>query len=458
VTTNERETKGSRVKLLPHQRALVETVLNSTSKRITLLSGDVGSGKTTALVALAGRLLQEQPTARALILVRAAVQRQFVERLREDGTPTLLVDRYQFREMLDSATKGETWPGGVVAVLSRDFAMQPDINESLSRTHWDLLIADEAHNFRGNAAKLLDQVGASAERFVLVTAMLSDLKHTHAFSTENATIVEWQRNQIVDHGGRLLDTAPQPIFHQVAFNLTPTELALHEKMKHLCNVLEAATQPRGLISNALQPRLKSSPPAVESILRTIAPRILAIGELTQQHEITEDVDFEEEIKFRFDPANVDETSTLIGSVLEQLDKMTVDSKLDAVGKLLSRITATKNSSKRVCILTDYFATLWYLSAYFEGESTDNVLLYGEMTVQDSHRSLTAFANGEGVLIATRAAITEEVDLSETTDLVLYDDPDNNKLLQEMLARFEKIDRRRQLNVHVLVPSVERKAS
>src|SRR5438093_11393649 len=93
---------NSPMKLLPHQGALIETFFDPASKRLILLRGEVGLGKSVALAALASRLLQEQPTARVLFLVPAAMRSQFAERLRERSTPILLVDRYQFREMLDS--------------------------------------------------------------------------------------------------------------------------------------------------------------------------------------------------------------------------------------------------------------------------------------------------------------------------------------------------------------------
>lgn len=77
--------------------------------------------------------------------------------------------------------------------------------------------AGELHGFMGGHAKTLERVRASAERVVLATAMMSDFKLTHAFSIEDVTIVEWQRDRIVDHDGKLLETAPRPILHQVLF-------------------------------------------------------------------------------------------------------------------------------------------------------------------------------------------------------------------------------------------------
>ena len=91
------EPKGARVQLLPHHSALADTALNPTGKRIILLHADVGLGKSTALAALAGRLLQANPSARALLLVPGALRDQFRQTFQQVGTPSLLVDRYKFR-------------------------------------------------------------------------------------------------------------------------------------------------------------------------------------------------------------------------------------------------------------------------------------------------------------------------------------------------------------------------
>ncbi len=89
MTTTDREPKISQMRLLPHQTALLDIFFNPTSERVVVLRGDVGLGKSVALVALAGRLLRERPTARALFLVPGATRSQFVELLRREDTPTL---------------------------------------------------------------------------------------------------------------------------------------------------------------------------------------------------------------------------------------------------------------------------------------------------------------------------------------------------------------------------------
>src|SRR5262245_51480643 len=167
---SQTETRNLPLKLLPHQSALVETVLAPSTERVVLLRGDVGLGKGAALIGLATRLLKEQPASRVLVLVPAvALQHQFVERFREQGVPAVLLDRYRLREMLDAAPEPELWRPGVVAVVNLDFAKRPDVQDRLTDTRWNLVIADEAHSIRGARADLLRAVMAVAERVVLTT-------------------------------------------------------------------------------------------------------------------------------------------------------------------------------------------------------------------------------------------------------------------------------------------------
>jgi hypothetical protein len=122
-----------------------------------------------------------------------------------------------------------------------DFAKQSDIRESLGNTHWELVVADEAHMFNGPRGETLRRVGASAERVVLATATVPDFKLLEWFDTvrvADVTVVDWRRDRVVDHEGRPLDTAPRPVLNELSFKLTPSELKLRAMVMHLCDVLE----------------------------------------------------------------------------------------------------------------------------------------------------------------------------------------------------------------------------
>ena len=442
--------KGRPIKLLPHQAAFVDVFFSPSSKRVIELRGEPGLGKHTTLVALSCRLLQERPTARTLFLVHAALRLQFVEMLRNAGCPALLVDRYRFREMLDSATEGELWPPGIVAVLSREFAKQPDIQESLAAAHWDLLIADEAHSFGGvRAGETIRRIGASAERVILAT--LPDLELPDAFRAEDASVVEWRGDQVVDQDGRPLDAAPRPILHEMCFDLFPFELDLSTTVSDLSRILEVGV-PQRFTATTLFRALRSSPAALEGMLRRLVARSEARGSMDASSETAEEEMLEDAPAGQMDRPTAETVVELAGRALQEIEAMGGDSKLEVFSRLMSRLNGAKMPSRRICVLTDYVGTLYYLAAEIEGRDVACQLLHGGMKAEERARSLTPFSSAGGILVATRGALTEGLTLREVTDLVLYDVPGSKIALQEVLGRFDRLGRLTPLNVHVLVPS------
>src|SRR5262245_16858363 len=102
--------------LLPHQRELVEAVVGPDAAKRLVLQAAAGSGKTTAFVEIARRLLENRSDSRVLfVMSRSVVQQQIVNRLRAISVQALALDRYKFRELLDGPA-GEMWPIGTVIV------------------------------------------------------------------------------------------------------------------------------------------------------------------------------------------------------------------------------------------------------------------------------------------------------------------------------------------------------
>lgn len=446
------ERKDSPMKLLPHQANFVDTFFNPGSKRVILLRGDVGLGKSAALIALASRLLRERPIARVLILVPSALASHFAEKLQEAGTPNLFVDRYRFREMLDIATEGELWPRGMVAVLSRDFAKQPDIRDSLAKTSWELVIVDEAHSLGGARAEAIRLIGDSAERMVFATATPTEIRQLHLFSAKDATIVEWRRDQVVNHDGSSLDVLPRPLWQDVPFSLTQAELNLFEKVAHLCRIIKASTPPQGWIVNLLKHTVLSSPAVLEQILQRLTERASDKTGIAAPTGFPDDEISGERPGRWIDLPTADEVSDAARHTIQAIEEIDRDSKLEAFSELLGNLKESDKQPRWICVLTDYLSTLYYLAAEIEDRGRECNLLYGGMGFEDRHQALDLFFEGKGVLVATRAIISEGIDLYKVTDLVLYDVPGNKVALQQVLGRFNRFGRLHQLTIHVLAPS------
>ncbi len=334
-------------------------------------------------------------------------------------------------------------------VVSVDFAKQPDIRDSLAKPRWDLVIADEAHSFRGNRAEVLRRVGAVAERVVLST--LPDFELPDTFPAEDITVVEWRRDRVVDHDGTPLDAVPRPVLHEVPFSLTPAELSLQETVSALCRVFEAGTPQQGWIAKSLFLSLQSSPASLEGALQRLAEGLKTQDGMEAPLEDLEEEVLEDELAGRVDLPTAEKAAGLATRALQEIEEINGDSKLGAFGVLLSHLNEANMPSRRIWVLTEYLGTLYYLAAEIEGLGLACRLLHGGMSPEDRHRSLALFSSAGGILVATRAVMTG-LSLREVTDLVLYDVPISKLALQEVLARFDRFGRSSQLNIYVLTPS------
>lgn len=443
---------ASAMKLLPHQANFVETVFSPSSKRTILLRADVGLGKSVALVAVARRLLQERPNARVLFLGPSALRDQFAHMLKGAAVPTLLVDRYVFREMLDASPGGEIWPAGIVSLLSIDFAKQTDIRDSLALCHWDIVLVDEWHLSGWSRAEALRRIGTSAGRLVLTSATPPDAGLSDVFTPEDITVVEWQYDRIVDPEGKPLFAVQTRVVHEVSYTLNAMELSLRRTVGELCELLGSAPVVRGWQRGLLLRRLESSPAALDGTLQRLVERVAPPDTTEERPDLLDDAADDDTPTGPSEIRNSEEVARVAERALHEIEASASDSKLNAFGALLTRINEPHTPSRQIVILTDFVATLFYLTADIEGRAITSQLLHGAMGFEERLRSLQLFATVGGILVATRAVIGEGVDLRNVTDLVLYDAPHSNAALEQVFLRFARFGGAGRLNIYTLTPT------
>ena len=449
LTGNEQ--KDNTMKLLPHQNALLETFFDPASKRFILLRGDVGMGKSAALAALVGRLLREEQMARILFLVPATLRIQFFDMLHNMDCPAMIVDRYRFRELLDASAENDFWPKGVALILSIDFAKQTDIQFSLAKVPWDLVIVDEAHMaVRGARAEILQKVVSFANRVILATVISLDLPDI--FPADEITMVEWRRHQIVDLNGKPLDMLMRPVLHEVPFKLSAVELQLRATIKELCSIFENGTPMQNFRTMKLIRSLESSPAALEGALRRLGNLLEMVQKDTHvQLSLFEDEELEDGLPEALDRTTVEKAFRTFNRALQEIDEIVNDSKLSAFSEILDHLEEENMPVRRICVLTEYMGTLYYLAAEIEGRGLQCQLLHGEMSTEERFRTQTVLSTGGKTLVATLAGI-KAYDLSDITDLILYDIPRSKNALYVLLSHFNSVDRQNQLDIHVLTPS------
>ncbi len=150
---------------------------------------------------------------------------------------------------------------------------------------------------------------------------------------------------------------------------------------------------------------------------------------------------EDKLAGQLDRANAEKASEIAARALQEIEAISGDSKLDAFGRLLSDLNEAKMPVRRICVITQFVGTLYYLAAEIEGRGMACQLLHGGMGAEDRHKSLTLFLDSGVILVATMAVMTEGFVLPEVTDLILYDVPGSKILLQQVLGRFDRFGRR-----------------
>jgi superfamily II DNA or RNA helicase len=448
VTASENGLGASALKLLPHQVAFRDRVFDPNGGRIVVLRSDVGLGKMAAFIAVAREQIVRGPNSRVLFLVPAAFVPQVAERLRSERVPSSRIDRYRFRELLDTSDGDEIWPRSAVTILSRDFANQADVHEKLTQTHWDLVIADEVHNLGPARAATLRNVISTAGKALLGTATPVDGELDGLVAPEIPNVVTWHRDTIIDEHGRSLIFAPRPKLHVVSFNTSIAEDRVRETVNGLCATLERTGEWRKLVAHTLRRHLESSPVAIEGVLRRIIDSRARFDVELEDAELGENDGTDEEGYWRVDPATSGEIRLLVDRALQQIESNDTDTKLAAFGALIEELHGDE-PHEGICVVTNYIATLHYLAAEIEGRKIRYHTFRGAMTSDTREAALDSFRREGGILLATSAAMTEGIDLADASDLVLFDIPSNRFALQQVLGRFDRFGRKYQLTVHAL---------
>jgi hypothetical protein len=369
--------------------------------------------------------------------------------LREANVPSVVVDRYIYREMLDATTAREIWPMGKVVILSFDFAIQPDVQDSLSVCQWNIVFVDEWHLTRGMRSESLRHITASAEKVVLVTATASDMELSR-FAAGDVTVVKWRRDLVVDASGKPLPTVPRPVFHEISVRLSTAELELRAIVRDLAKIPPGGVG-RKFWSTILLRMLESSPAVLEVALQRLRGKVPmpldGVDEAVNPPEEAASDDLSDDWSDRSKPEQMVGLASL---ALQEIDASASDSKLNAFGALLSRIDQ-ESAGRRILVLTDFRATLFYLAAEIEERGLACQFLHGSMDTEERVRSFESFSSVGGILVATRAAI-EGLDGREISDLVLYDVPRTDVALKKVLSRFDRLGRVSELSVYFFAQS------
>jgi ATP-dependent helicase HepA len=176
---------GSRTSLLPHQVYIASEVGTRHAPRV-LLADEVGLGKTIE----AGMIMQKQllsgRAARILILVPPTLLHQWlVEMLRRFNLQFSVFDE----ERLASISEGNPFDSEQLVLCSLDMFMQnPELQEQVLATNWDIVTVDEAHHLHwsedgaGEDYAFVEQLAALSAGLLLLTATPEQIGQSSHFA------------------------------------------------------------------------------------------------------------------------------------------------------------------------------------------------------------------------------------------------------------------------------------
>jgi len=121
-----------------------------------------------------------------------------------------------------------------------------------------------------------------------------------------------------------------------------------------------------------------------------------------------------------DPRSLPVAVNLITGIEMWLDELDHDAKLESLGRIIADIRGVARTGEVTLVITDFMATLHYLASYLEEYQIRHSVMYSQQSLNERTAEIDRAAMDTGVLIATRAVISEHLDLSSITDLIMYD--------------------------------------
>src|SRR5262245_58053855 len=162
--TAVRRAELARLDIMPHQLEPVLALLQGQSCRV-LLADAVGLGKTIQAGLIVAELLARGAIEHALLVTPAGLGDQWAHELAgRFGLSSTIVDRPTARQLTARVPIGvNPWDAVQLALVSLDYIKRAEVQPSVRRRYWDLVVVDEAH-----------LVTPDTDRYAAVSALCAD--------------------------------------------------------------------------------------------------------------------------------------------------------------------------------------------------------------------------------------------------------------------------------------------
>lgn len=312
----------SGVEALPHQIEAVYSRMLPQSRLRFLLADDPGAGKTIMTGLLIKELRMRGVLDRVLILCPAPLTTQWQEELQTKFDESFEVIN---GEVMRITTSGNIWSRFPNAIVSIDFARQPEVKAGLIAADFDLVVVDEAHKCsayrygkkidKKQRYQLVEKLSEKADRLLLLTAtphqgnqdqfeLFLQLLEPDQFGSgmnmtkkvltldESPWFLRRTKEQLRDFEGHRLFTNRHPFTQQ--FELSEIELDLYQQLTDYINTFLPRQQGGNkkqsvaLARSVLQRRLASSLRAINLSLgyrfNKISQTVAELENLSQREQ------------------------------------------------------------------------------------------------------------------------------------------------------------------------------
>lgn len=500
----------SKIDPLPHQlEAVYHYMLPQPALRF-MLADDPGAGKTI----MAGLLLKELKlrgtVIRILIVVPSPLRMQWQREMWEKfGERFDIIER----PTLEALGVARTWRLSNQAIVSVDFAKQPDVLDSLAVADpWDLVIVDEAHKMsayrrsptkveRSQRYRLGEILSERAGHLLMMTAtphkgdpenfrFLLSLIDPDMFANreilqraverhENPIFLRRLKEDMRSFDGRPL--FPPRHAQTVSYTLEGPEWELYQQVTHYVetNFNRALSVDNRNVTFALivlQRRLASSVRAIRRSLENRRDRLMQLRDevlrdpnlleevrrqppdmIEDDEDLTEDERWGlEEQALRYTVArNIEELEYEIhqlGDLITlamEAEREGPERKLAELENVMRHLDLQRTGDK-LLIFTEAKDTLDYLVENLEDWGFSVVTIHGGLSPEERIRQEQAFRSDDRqVLVATEAA-GEGINLQFCHLMVNYDIPWNPTRLEQRLGRIHRYGQDREVYMYNLV--------
>lgn len=430
--------------LLPHQKRLLEVFLAPEANAVVELhTQQAGGGTRFTSVALTLLMLQQPMPQRILFLLSNSVDEASISLLEHERVVVDVVDRYRFRELLDTSPGQNIWDNSAVVFTTKALARQPDVNASLKLSKWDLVVIDDAHEPAGLASLTLTDLTSLGKRALLIFKNVAP--NPNETTLQNTTVVRWTLEDVYPSPRETLDVATQAVTNSISvvqYELSADELVVWTMAAELISRLKPGARQTQWFRHDILRRLLSSPSALEQGLRQSIVKIPAIASYSSK-----DKELIEHSLAAYEAATRVSIRPLVEKLLVTIEQMTIDEKLFAIWPMDEEIFPRE----RTCVVTEYVATANYLAAALEERDILSCVYHESLSRDAQIACYDSFDKG-AVLIGTRSIANGQFSLEEITELLIYDSPPQERQLQQFLAAFDGPDRGSPLESLFLRPS------